>query len=282
MATTLKEALQKKKKGYYMDTGGGQPIPAGHKMTTEKRDDQPRDPKTHQFESNAIAGLPTKYPSRGKGESPYEDVKIRFAKSSGKPSLEIGDDLLEFPKGFTPESFIKAITTWNPKTKEFGVGIDLNMKLKKKGGKWPKDVKKFSDILGEKISIWQKYYEKSSPNYANHAKYDASEKEASKDYHFQDSSYTWKKRISNAVDFLKQREDMDLEFDKSKSADQIIDDNKFAVDYVLGTANMGLEEGEKKWTRNDIKNIIESGAVKSFMDINQTLVKWKFKKGIAA
>lgn len=48
-------------------TGGGEPIPKGQKMTTEKRVKQPRDPVTQQFTYNADADWELEYSSRGKG-----------------------------------------------------------------------------------------------------------------------------------------------------------------------------------------------------------------------
>lgn len=52
-----------------MATGGGTPIPKGHKRTTEKRVMQPRDPDTGHFTYNADAELSLKYKSHGKGNA---------------------------------------------------------------------------------------------------------------------------------------------------------------------------------------------------------------------
>lgn len=56
----------------FTNTGGGEPIEAGHKWTTEDRDpDQGRDPNTGQFIDNESIGRDTKYPHRGKNLIPY-------------------------------------------------------------------------------------------------------------------------------------------------------------------------------------------------------------------
>lgn len=56
----------------FTNTGGGEPIEAGHKWTTEERDpDQGRDPNTGQFIDNESIGRETKYPHRGKNLVPY-------------------------------------------------------------------------------------------------------------------------------------------------------------------------------------------------------------------
>jgi hypothetical protein len=56
----------------FTNTGGGEPIEAGHKWTTEDRDpDQGRDPNTGQFIDNESIGRDTKYPHRGKNLVPY-------------------------------------------------------------------------------------------------------------------------------------------------------------------------------------------------------------------
>ena len=61
---------EKGKFGHYMTgTGGGEPIPAGKKMTSEKRDpDQPRDDQGH-FTYNAVNGKPLKDISKSHGHS---------------------------------------------------------------------------------------------------------------------------------------------------------------------------------------------------------------------
>jgi len=67
-----------------MATGGGTPIPKGHKRTNEHRVLQPRDPDTGHFTYNSDADLSLKYKSHGKGDaepiayksfSIHEDVK---------------------------------------------------------------------------------------------------------------------------------------------------------------------------------------------------------------
>ena len=56
----------------FTNTGGGEPIEAGHKWTTENRDPgQGRDPNTGQFIDNESIGRDTKYPHRGKNLVPY-------------------------------------------------------------------------------------------------------------------------------------------------------------------------------------------------------------------
>lgn len=52
-----------------MSTGGGEPIPAGHKWTNEKRRLQPRDPDTGHFTYNADAQYGLKYKSHGKADA---------------------------------------------------------------------------------------------------------------------------------------------------------------------------------------------------------------------
>lgn len=58
------EALRKN-----MSTGGGTPIPAGHKWTNEHRVLQPRDPDNGHFTYNADAKLGLKYKSHGKADA---------------------------------------------------------------------------------------------------------------------------------------------------------------------------------------------------------------------
>lgn len=52
-----------------MSTGGGEPIPAGHRWTNEKRRLQPRDPETGHFTYNSDAQYGLKYKSHGKGNA---------------------------------------------------------------------------------------------------------------------------------------------------------------------------------------------------------------------
>lgn len=60
---------------YQEATGGGEPIPKGQKMTTQKRVMQPRD-ENGQFTYNAANKKPLKYgPSRGKTTPPYLRIK---------------------------------------------------------------------------------------------------------------------------------------------------------------------------------------------------------------
>lgn len=73
----------------HMSTGGGEPIPKGEKMTTERRVMQPRDPDTGQFGWNADAGLMRKYLrgwKRGKGVP----LSVRRLNFNGN-ALEEGD-----------------------------------------------------------------------------------------------------------------------------------------------------------------------------------------------
>ena len=49
-----------------MSTGGGEPIPAGHKWTNERRVLQPRNPETGQFAYNADAQMSLKYRAHGR------------------------------------------------------------------------------------------------------------------------------------------------------------------------------------------------------------------------
>ena len=52
-----------------MSTGGGQPIPKGKKLTTERRVLQPRDPSNGRFTYNADAGLGRKAKAHGKQQA---------------------------------------------------------------------------------------------------------------------------------------------------------------------------------------------------------------------
>ena len=65
-----------------MSTGGGEPIPAGHKWTNEKRRLQPRDPDTGHFTYNADAQYGLKYKSHGKADATPIGAK-RFDFGSG-------------------------------------------------------------------------------------------------------------------------------------------------------------------------------------------------------
>lgn len=65
-----------------MATGGGTPIPKGHKRTTEHRVLQPRDPDTGHFTYNADAELSLKYKSHGKANADPVGLK-RFHLDKG-------------------------------------------------------------------------------------------------------------------------------------------------------------------------------------------------------
>jgi len=76
-----------------MSTGGGTPIPEGHKWTTEHRVLQPRDPDTGHFTFNADADLDLKYKSHGKGNADpisYKSWKLAGAIKKGDV-INIGD-----------------------------------------------------------------------------------------------------------------------------------------------------------------------------------------------
>ena len=68
-----------------MSTGGGEPIPAGHKWTNEKRRLQPRNPDTGQFTYNSDAQYGLIYKSHGKGNAtPVGMMRYEFGEGIKK------------------------------------------------------------------------------------------------------------------------------------------------------------------------------------------------------
>lgn len=97
---------EKGKFGHYMTgTGGGEPIPAGKKMTSEKRDpDQPRD-QSGRFTYNSVNGKPLKDISKSHGHSRGTTIPPTltggvggihyYSDSTHKHIVEGGQDALE-------------------------------------------------------------------------------------------------------------------------------------------------------------------------------------------
>ena len=77
-----------------MSTGGGTPIPRGHKWTNERRVLQPRDPDTGHFTYNADAELSLKYKSHGKKNADPVAMKGMRLNSDIKKGdvVNIGDE----------------------------------------------------------------------------------------------------------------------------------------------------------------------------------------------
>lgn len=106
-----------------MSTGGGQPIPKGHKWTTEKRVEQPRDPVTQQFEYNASADLGLEYKSRGK-KIPIAARRLGISENvfrhTGNVVLIDGDTWVNVRgDDLTHEQFVDFFKEWHEGDKDF-------------------------------------------------------------------------------------------------------------------------------------------------------------------
>lgn len=276
MAKSIKELT---KQEYVMDTGGGEPIPAGMKMTDQHRVDQPKDPKTGQFLSNGAADLPTEYPGRGKHDSALERLGWKVAKKSGKEYIiDPNNKMFKLPPAFkTVKDFYKALMQYDPISKTYG-GALREIPLKGIGGTTSKDKTAAFKELFEGKTIWEEYKQYGKPTYANHSQYDEVYKKVKGDYHFKGDRRNWKTLIESAAWFDKNREALKekLDVDLAKSdPEKFKADNKFALDYIVGTANHKAEDGDEKWTIDDVVSIIAESEIGSFKELDDYLNEYK-------
>ena len=164
---TAKEAIsnEQEAKGKYspselrkhMSTGGGEPIDAGKKWTTERRVLQPRDPDTGHFTYNADAQLGLKYKQRAKGAIPVGAKGWILNNGIKKGDKVVIDDSVWIAiEGIDKQKLIDYFKKYDEAEGEYYVEEDgkatgLSSEFVGKRGRKSKEEKKAIDEYDEKI-----------------------------------------------------------------------------------------------------------------------------------
>ena len=139
----------------HMATGGGEPIKAGQKWTTEKRVLQPRDPATGHFTYNADAKYDRKFPYHGKGNAtPVSLQSFDFSSGVKKGDVvKLGDTTFIAIRDLSADDLRNMLSAYDSKTGEHYGYMDeagnISNKLKDIDGNELKKVK-LSDMFIKK------------------------------------------------------------------------------------------------------------------------------------